>query len=122
MEPEDIQGFLLVGSIGAICGVLVALAVARTKHPYVWTLAASPLVAAIGCGMFFGIATAIESFTRDNLSLGSALWNGLGAVVILGLLFGLAAGGVATLVGLVLQCVIQNVCRSRPPRLPNAIR
>jgi MFS family permease len=121
VEPQDIKAFVLVGAIGAICGALVVLAVARTKHPYVWTLTASPLAAAIGCGVFFGIAGAIQSFTQDNLPLGSILWNGLIAFGILGPLFGVSAGGVAVLAGLLLQWVVQNVLR-RPPRLPKATR
>lgn len=124
MEAADVNAFLFLGVIGVTCGLIVAFVFRRLRHPFLWTLIVSPLVATIGCMAVFGIWEGVRS-VKEGHPFGRAVLAGLSAGILIAFAAPFVCGGPAVLVGLALQLLLQRVrrplCGQRPPPLPNII-
>ena len=125
MAPEDFRGFLFLAMIGLPCGLVVALVVRRSRHPYLWTVITSVFVASFACVLVLGIWETVHSMIQNGYSLRRAVQAGFGALII-AFAAPFACGGPAALAGLSLQLLLQRgwrrCRRDRPPPLPDVIR
>src|SRR5258706_9470770 len=114
MLPQDNQAFLFLALIGIPCGMVLALVFRRSKHPYLWTVTTSVLVASFVCMIVLGVWEALRSITDHGYLLGRAFRAGIGAGFLIAFVAPYACGGPAVFVGLLLQFLLQRGGRLRP--------
>jgi chromate transport protein ChrA len=126
MARGDITAFLCFGIIAVPCGLITALLFHRSRHPFLWTAAASGLGATVVGLVVVCVMQTVESMNDNGYSLGRAIQSGLAAAFILGFAMPFVCGGPAAFVGCIFQCVLQRRSRrcrrERPPPLPDVIR
>ena len=128
VQPQDIAAFLIFGLIAVACGLAVAVAFRRARHPFLWTAGVCGLGATL-LGLGFAVAMqTVHSMNDAGYSFGKAVQSGFAAALVLAFSMPVVCGGPAALVGLGLQCILQRSwrrCRckrERPPPLPDVIR
>jgi hypothetical protein len=125
MATGDKTALLILGAISVPIGLLIALLVRRSRHPFLWTAVGSGFGATVAALIVVCVMQTAVSMTDYGYSIGNAVQSGLAAAFILGFAMPVVSGGPAALLGLAVQCLLQRSCRrcrrEPPPPLPDVI-
>ena len=106
MESEALDFLLATGAMGIVCGVFIAMAFQRTRHPYFWTAVCGFVCATIVVMLASIIWQTTSAYT--SYPLAESLIMGLVFSQIFLPVVPFCAGGPSVLAGLAAQWLLQR--------------